>query len=473
MLDFPNSPTANQIFTAPNGATWTWDGVKWASTGAGTGFLPLSGGTLNGDLSINNPSTTLANLALNGPATGWSGIQFNISGSGNNVEGAWIGSYVGGKERWEIDLGEGIAETGSNAGSNFQIARYADNGTIIDHPLTINRATGQVLINGVAANSLYRNRIINGDMSVDQRNGGAVVQNIPAGYVIDRWKYNGLASIGQAGQSANTPTPAAIFTNLLVWNTMTAHTVVAGDSFSFLQIIEGDQFNDAMWGTVNAQPVMLEFYATASVTGTYSGVLRNAAANRSYAFTYVVPSANAFQKYRISIPGDTTGTWSVAANAAALSLIFDLGTGATYSCPAGSWQAGNFTAATGAKAAIATLNLSLYITGVALMVGAAAANAEPEFRKVSDNLIDCQRYYQSDQVYFHCYSGAPDIFGYMYPIRPMMRAAPTITFISPAYTNSSGLTATQTTIGSFVAYATVTATGNANFNSVFKADADF
>lgn len=31
MLDFPSSPTNGQTFTAPNGATWTFDGAKWGS----------------------------------------------------------------------------------------------------------------------------------------------------------------------------------------------------------------------------------------------------------------------------------------------------------------------------------------------------------------------------------------------------------------------------------------------------------
>jgi hypothetical protein len=30
-LDFPNTPTLNQIFTAPNGSMWMWDGVKWGA----------------------------------------------------------------------------------------------------------------------------------------------------------------------------------------------------------------------------------------------------------------------------------------------------------------------------------------------------------------------------------------------------------------------------------------------------------
>jgi hypothetical protein len=32
-LDFPNSPTLNQIFIGPNNIAWQWDGTKWTQVG--------------------------------------------------------------------------------------------------------------------------------------------------------------------------------------------------------------------------------------------------------------------------------------------------------------------------------------------------------------------------------------------------------------------------------------------------------
>lgn len=30
-IDFPNSPTLNQVYTAPSGRAWQWDGTRWIS----------------------------------------------------------------------------------------------------------------------------------------------------------------------------------------------------------------------------------------------------------------------------------------------------------------------------------------------------------------------------------------------------------------------------------------------------------
>jgi hypothetical protein len=284
---------------------------------------------------------------------------------------------------------------------------------------------------GVTIDTHYRNRIINGDMSVDQRNGGSVVP-APSGvtYIIDRWK---LASSYATSHGSNigqsTGPVTAGFTNALIWiSTATAYTPAAGDNLYWLHYVEGCNFNDANWGTANALPIVLEFWAAVNVAGTYAGSFRNAATNRSYVFTFALV-ANTWTKVRINIPGDTTGTWAVANNAAALILSFNLGSGSTSAAAAGAWTAGNFYTAPGATNIVTTANGNITFTGVALMVGAAAANAEPEFRKYSDNLIDCQRYFFKPTIATSAggYGGGAANVN-VYPTRNfpvVMRAAPT------------------------------------------------
>jgi hypothetical protein len=53
-LDFPNSPTVGQQFTASNSATYNWDGAVWTLAG------PTGGGAAGGDLSGFYPNPTIA-----------------------------------------------------------------------------------------------------------------------------------------------------------------------------------------------------------------------------------------------------------------------------------------------------------------------------------------------------------------------------------------------------------------------------
>jgi hypothetical protein len=55
-------------------------------------------------------------------------------------------------KRWKIRA-TSETETGSNAGTNFQIARYDDTGTLTDTPVIISRATGMVTVGGSSATS--------------------------------------------------------------------------------------------------------------------------------------------------------------------------------------------------------------------------------------------------------------------------------------------------------------------------------
>jgi hypothetical protein len=76
--------------------------------------LNKAGDTMTGDLSIDKPT----------------------------VQGLRIKGRIAGKDRWTVQLGDGTAEGGANAGSNLSFLRYTDAGALIDTPFTVNRATG-------------------------------------------------------------------------------------------------------------------------------------------------------------------------------------------------------------------------------------------------------------------------------------------------------------------------------------------
>ena len=68
----------------------------------------------------------------------------------NKTSGNGFSSYIEGQSnglnRWIMALGEGSSESGANTGSNFAIYNYGDNGSYINMPFFINRATSQVTL---------------------------------------------------------------------------------------------------------------------------------------------------------------------------------------------------------------------------------------------------------------------------------------------------------------------------------------
>ena len=336
---------------------------------------------------------------------------------------------------------------------------------------------------GTGANSsALRNRIINGNMVIDQRNAGAQITaaNLTnETYMVDRWKYQASqAAKFTAQQNAGSVTTAVGFPNYLGMTVATVVTVGVSDYFHILQVIEGFNFADLAWGTANAKTVTLSFVVYSSLTGTFGGALRNGAASRSYPFTYTISSANTWTTISVTIAGDTSGTWVGATNGIGVQVGFALGVGTTYSGTAGAWAATNYVSATGAVSVVGTSSATFYITGVQLESGTASTPFER--RQYSQELILCQRYYSKSSstnvvpVNGSAYgtagmfiSGIINAYsntnGYgptlSYPV--VMRTTPTITYYSTALGT--------TTAGSWSIY---TNTWNTTTSTVTNAQSD-
>lgn len=81
--------------------------------------VPVTGGTMSGELAFDNAQATAMGVRLR----------------------------VGGKTRWFINRGT-VAESGGNTGSDLNISRYDDAGTYLDSPLRIYRDTGLAVVKG-------------------------------------------------------------------------------------------------------------------------------------------------------------------------------------------------------------------------------------------------------------------------------------------------------------------------------------
>ncbi len=235
------------------------------------------------------------------------------------------------------------------------------------------------------------NRIINPRMEIDQRNAGASVTPTNDAYTLDRWQVN-ISDNSKFTIQQSSTAPAG-FKNSLLVTSSSAFSLAAGSYFVLDQKIEGFNTADLNFGTANAQTVTLSFWVRSSLTGTFGGVLRNSAENRSYPFTYTISAANTWEQKTITIAGDTSGTWISATNGVGLYVGFGLGVGTTYSGTAGAWAGATYASATGATSVVSTNGATWYITGVDLRVGSYTVVPQ-DFRSYGTELALCQRYFQ-------------------------------------------------------------------------------
>jgi hypothetical protein len=283
------------------------------------------------------------------------------------------------------DLADGAITSDKIANDAISTAALV-NGAVTDTKLATGSVENYFGTQGFALG--MRNRIINGDMRIDQRNDGAAV-TANAAYPVDRFQVsNGTDGAFSAQQDSSAPTGFIKSTKITI---TTADTSLTGaQALSLVQRIEGFNVADLGWGTANAQTVTLSFWVRSSLTGTFGGALRNSGGNRSYPFTYSILTADTWEYKTVTIVGDTSGTW-LTDNNTGIILLFTLGAGPDRSGTAGAWNSNQNSSATGAVSVIGTLNATWYITGVQLEAGSVATPFER--RPYGMELALCQRYY--------------------------------------------------------------------------------
>lgn len=337
-----------------------------------------------------------------------------------------------------------------------------------------------------------RNRIVNGDMRVDQANAGASVSVAAAATVrsVDKWSGFGSVAAGVFSLQQQTNVQFPGFSSWLRATSTTADaTPAAGSLYLLTQTIEGTFLEDSQLGLTTARVLSLSFKVRSSLTGTFSASIRNAATNRSYPFSFIISVANTVTNVAISLAGDITGIW-VLTNAASLILTFDLGSGATTKTATAGWQAGNFTGVTGASGIMATNGSTFDITGVQLEVSNGATSFD--YLPFAWQLILCQREFWktfnqatapvqnagtvTGELRFQALTFGAVAIGDSenVPFPVVMRAAPAMVFFNPSAANAqarditggldcsgtSGINVTERSFTAFTVSNAVTALGN-------------
>ena len=118
----------------------------WKTIPSGGGGVPYTGATADVDLGIHSLTadtigigTTAGaeKLHIDGGAT-----TTRVKIDADNGVSRILSFRTDDVQRWALRV-DGV-ESGSNSGADFQLRRYNDAGTFIDHPISINRATGNI-----------------------------------------------------------------------------------------------------------------------------------------------------------------------------------------------------------------------------------------------------------------------------------------------------------------------------------------
>ena len=211
----------------------------------------------------------------------------------------------------------------------------------------------------------FRNILINGDMSVDQRGETATINAGSVTYNVDRFLGRGASSAGVFTLVQDTDSPDD-FTNSLKATVTTADSSLdSGVSYRVQQVVEGTNTTQLNWGTSSAKTVTLSFYVKSSVAGTFGGSLANGDYNRFNVFSYTINSADTWERKTVTITGDTSGTWPTGTGLG-IRVNWSLGAGATYVGSAGSWGSSAKEGVTGQTNLIETNSATFRITGTQL-----------------------------------------------------------------------------------------------------------
>jgi len=304
-------------------------------------------------------------------------------------------------------------------------------------PITFNATSGITFNDGSTQNTRpavgFRNRIINGDMRIDQRNAGASVTPTAVVYTLDRW----LASISQSSkisiQRSSVVPSGQGYTNSLLVTSLASTSLGASDAYYIVQNIEGFNTSDLDFGSSGSQSVTISFWARSSVTGTFVVVLRSGAPDYSYPATYTINSANTWERKTVTISGATSGTWA-SDNTLWGGLFFGLGAGSVFNATANTWGGGNAISVAGSASVVGTNGATFYITGVQLEAGSTATDFER--RPIGTELALCQRYcYVATSEFVGVSINNTTVGGAFYaPVT--MRASPT--FSGGSFAVSSG-----------------------------------
>lgn len=312
----------------------------------------------------------------------------------------------------------------------------------------------------------YRNRIINGDMTISQR-GSSFVSPVSSAYTLDRWVWvNSTAAAVTITQNSEdrtyfigeppyAPATPEITKSLKVQVTTADSSIISTEYAHVAQRIEGINITDLL-----DSPSTLSFYIRSNTTGTFCVSLRNQAGDYSYVIECEYAVANEWQKYVFFLDAlPSAGNWNTDTGIG-LRLEVNLACGSNYVVSQSEqWYSSKVGLATSNQTNfLGVVGNTFELTGVQLEKNIVYS---PQFNIRSEvvELSMCQRYYLITGSSIRAYGATNQymIGNVFFP--QIMRAIPTLTYSNFANANiSTGIVDRITTKGA-QHYIRIAATG--------------
>jgi len=316
-----------------------------------------------------------------------------------------------------------------------------EDGTVDTADLATNAVTtakitaGNVTTAKLAASSalIGKNIIINGSHEVAQRTAAVTGMGASNGYTqVDMWHIITSGTAGRVtGSQVAGPLAATGHAKAVKIDVTTADSSVAsGDIMSLRTTVEAINLQQLQWGVATAKSVTLSFWMKSPKSGTHCVSIYQEDDGRFFIKEFTIASADTYEYFAITFPGDTGGTIDTN-NGAGIRIDWPLICGSGEAGSAGAWTSGGKFATSNQQNLLDNTSNNVELAGVQLELGTVATDFEHE--PFSVTLEKCQRYFE--RLDFSFTDGEPIGYGVAastssflagVPFRVAKRAAPTL-----------------------------------------------
>ena len=340
--------------------------------------------------------------------------------------------------------------------SSISITPDGQVGLGVTNPVQALEVANNAIINGQISatnTSMFRNRIINGDMRINQRSSAGTTTNVTTAntsiqqYGADRFAYESYFSSGNMAVTqltlASTDSPYQYGLQYCVRSQVQGVFTYSYNSTT-VQRLEGYNIADFGWGTPAAVPITLSFWFRTNFTANsiYNVAIRAGDLSYSYNLSVTINNQNAWQYVKATIPPPplTNINWATINGLSGIGMYISFGALSSATGLAGktttpnTWQAGNYFGTTAASDYYGALNSYVDITGIQLEKGTIATPFE--LRPYTLELQLCQRYYEifstnssfnvnNNGMNYNTYTGTNTYNHMIIPFKTVKRAVPT------------------------------------------------